>query len=258
MKILVIPDIHGSTKWKATAPYWHKFDRVVFLGDYVDSLTIDPTDIYKNLIDIFDTARNHNNIDMLIGNHDAYYFMYNPIRGGGYRMDYHDRYNMIFTENYDMLKLSTQYTVGNNTIMFSHAGIISEWVRFSKSVFAAEYGFEYEMESIKDLTQFIQDISDTRISHVIHASKYRGGMAPVAGPLWAHYSELISDPYPNLIQVVGHTELKELIDHTDTTNKSRCIFADLGMDSSKTPFLVITLTNDVKLQSVNAEMLKTV
>ena len=54
MKLLVIPDVHGITTWKEQVDLAlnDNYTHIVFLGDYVDSFTIQPNNIYYNLYDI--------------------------------------------------------------------------------------------------------------------------------------------------------------------------------------------------------------
>lgn len=35
-KILIIPDVHGRTFWKYAIDNIDKYDKVIFLGDYLD------------------------------------------------------------------------------------------------------------------------------------------------------------------------------------------------------------------------------
>ena len=50
MKVNVIPDIHGEVKWKKVID--ESCDKIIFLGDYVDSFTVSNDQIITNLKDI--------------------------------------------------------------------------------------------------------------------------------------------------------------------------------------------------------------
>ena len=50
MKTITIGDIHGSTLWKNINP--EEWDRIIFLGDYVDNWTYTDAHILKNLKEI--------------------------------------------------------------------------------------------------------------------------------------------------------------------------------------------------------------
>lgn len=56
MRTLVLGDTHGHTTWKKVMDK-EAFDKVVMLGDYVDSFTIEPKKIADNLLDIINTKR---------------------------------------------------------------------------------------------------------------------------------------------------------------------------------------------------------
>ena len=52
MRITVIPDVHGTHHWEEAVK--ESADRIVFLGDYVDSWDNRQPDQMKNLQAIFD------------------------------------------------------------------------------------------------------------------------------------------------------------------------------------------------------------
>ena len=36
MKVLIIPDVHGRTFWKRAIDLIENYDKIIFLGDYLD------------------------------------------------------------------------------------------------------------------------------------------------------------------------------------------------------------------------------
>ena len=52
-KILIIPDLHGRDMWKQhVLQHENSVDKIIFLGDYLDSFTIDTETMINNLLDI--------------------------------------------------------------------------------------------------------------------------------------------------------------------------------------------------------------
>jgi predicted phosphodiesterase len=49
MKIASIGDIHGRNYWKIFKSVKDQYDKIIFIGDYVDSFNIDDNLIIKNL-----------------------------------------------------------------------------------------------------------------------------------------------------------------------------------------------------------------
>lgn len=96
MRILVIGDIHGHDSWKAIVEN-EKYDKVVFLGDYVDSFTLQPLTIVKNLREILKFKReNKDKVVLLWGNHDHSYFF--GERYYNVNCEFHDYTPVPFTE----------------------------------------------------------------------------------------------------------------------------------------------------------------
>lgn len=73
-RVLVIGDIHGSSYWEKLFNYKNSFDKVVFIGDYVDSFEHGVKKQLKNLEKILKfKVDNSDNVILLIGNHDIQY-----------------------------------------------------------------------------------------------------------------------------------------------------------------------------------------
>ena len=68
MRITVIGDGHGRASWKSVDP--NSCDKIVFLGDFVDSFDVNNTVMINNLLDIIEFKKsNHDKVILLYGNH---------------------------------------------------------------------------------------------------------------------------------------------------------------------------------------------
>ena len=129
MKILVIPDIHGS--WANVIPYIeeHKdeVDKVVTLGDYVDDW--DENVNGQPMIDGFNkliamAKAEPDKFEILIGNHDNSYI--SDRRGSscsGHHWEHALNYSKMFEDNIFAIKAAVEI----DGIIFSHAGVTLEW-----------------------------------------------------------------------------------------------------------------------------------
>lgn len=206
MKILVIPDIHGSTHWKRNyLGNRDKADAAVFLGDYVDSFSPDEKgeNAAKNLEDIFKTTRDDKDCHILLGNHDAAYCLFakGDPRVSGHQQYMEMRYDSIFKKNADRIEIAVE--IGG--WVFSHAGISKSWYEeyckyyyenfFRREVPESPIEACNEMWRMKNLSLLDYNDSDW--------SGY--GNSKWQTPLWIRPSALLDDMYyPK--QAVGHTE----------------------------------------------------
>ncbi len=147
-KILTIGDIHGRDYWKFIThgssyefeqwvtmvnaganpmddlfkedyPYFSA-DKIVFVGDYVDSFTISNVEIKKNLEDIiFFKKTLPNKVVLLWGNHDVQYFIPNQICSG-YRPEARWDLQILFESNKDLFQMA--YHEGD--YLWTHAGLL--------------------------------------------------------------------------------------------------------------------------------------
>jgi len=56
MKHVIIGDLHGKDCWKGVDP--SQYDKVIFLGDYVDHWTLPDKVIYNKLRELIEFKRN--------------------------------------------------------------------------------------------------------------------------------------------------------------------------------------------------------
>ena len=76
--ILVCGDIHGRRFWKKPCENIEDYDKVIFLGDYLDPYDfegITVIDAIKNFEEIIEFKKNNvDKVILLLGNHDMPYF----------------------------------------------------------------------------------------------------------------------------------------------------------------------------------------
>ena len=87
MEVLSIGDTHGNNVLERVKELVPKYDKIIFVGDYVDSFTLDNITINKNLIDLIEFKKeNLDKVILLLGNHDLHYLYDEMIhRCTGYR-----------------------------------------------------------------------------------------------------------------------------------------------------------------------------
>lgn len=218
MKILVIPDIHGRTFWKT--PNIDDYDKVIFLGDYLDPYTgetntqdgvevmITPESAIENFKEIIDFKKNNSDkVVLLLGNHDLPYYskLYGRALSYWCRHDYknHDKIEKLFLDNKDLFKLSTYETIEDKTYLFTHAGITNEFYHIIEKL----KGNLYNLDEIF--------LNDKNIIGLAMVSYYRGGPYDTGSLVWADVREhLRNTPIKELtevFQIFGHTYLRSSI-----------------------------------------------
>ena len=127
MKILVLPDTHGRQFWRKPCENVEQYDRVIFLGDYLDPYDfegISVEDAIDNFKDILLMAKDNDKVVMLLGNHDMPYYnkMYYGFNSYHHRHSnmHHKEICKIFKEYEDLFKVSHV----EDDVLFTHAGAI--------------------------------------------------------------------------------------------------------------------------------------
>ena len=153
MKILSIGDIHGRDTWMFLthgSPYeyniwktaveegapidWDEnlpflqYDKIIFVGDYVDSFNVSNVRILHNLKEIIYFVKAlGDKAEALLGNHDISYIVPNQACSG-YRPEMKPDLFKIFDENRDLFKMAHQEKDQEGKIwLWTHAGVTNEW-----------------------------------------------------------------------------------------------------------------------------------
>lgn len=212
MKILVIPDIHGSHEWEEAKKISKtKYDYAVFLGDYFDSWENNWPDQGENFRAICDFVREDiQHRKLLLGNHDWSYLS-KTVHGAGVSGHQNDKAKVIeklLTENLDILDLAFEC----NGYVFSHAGFSKTWIQSVLKMACAD-GSEWSTDFINSLWHKISlNPEDEKFNYEFeelldwHGYISASGNEVTQGPLWIRPEALLKDSYYK-VQVVGHTEL---------------------------------------------------
>jgi hypothetical protein len=204
MKHLVIGDLHGKDCWKEISI--NDYDKVVFIGDYVDHWTLPDHIITQNLLGIIELKKKHpETIELLLGNHDVQYLHYPHFLCSGFRPQMQRKLTAIFDYNRHLFNIS--YQQGQH--LFSHAGVTNAW--YEEFLELAVLGqIRDENDTIADLFNKIERTAKRDLLH--RAGRIRGGWG-AGGVSWADKSELIADALEGYHQVVGHTVTMEIETH---------------------------------------------
>lgn len=221
-KILVVPDIHGRTFWKKVTEEIDNYDKVVFLGDYLDAYDfeeISNEQAIENFKEIIDFKKQHNDkVILLFGNHDmpyafTAYFKFSSYHCRIMRNDY-DTIRKLFVDNIDLFQLAYVH----EDIIFTHAGIESGWL----------YSFIDENADINEICDAVNGLtdSDEKLRQLFKITSPRGGRDKHGSCIWADIEDMAwqfnltrtpdahISPIMKTKQVFGHT-LQAFRDYTN-------------------------------------------
>lgn len=202
--ILILPDIHGRTFWEEAVTEMEKYDKVVFLGDYLDPYRhegIMEDDALLNFYHIIDFAQAHQSkVILLLGNHDMHYVSEEYARialSSRYDEDRADEYHQLFEEHRQLFSLAWETAWKDKKVLFTHAGVSQGWYQVNKRVIG-------EMNS-ENLNQLLE--TSEGIKTLAQIGYERGGIFRWGSMVWADVYELaLYKSFPNIIQVFGHSQ----------------------------------------------------
>lgn len=223
-RVLIIPDIHGRIFWKEDVTALmvdinNQVIDVVFLGDYVDPYPqegITDEQAIKGFREVICFAKNRNNVHLLLGNHDMQYFIENFVSEWDYcrySMEHEAEIKTLFRQNCTLFKIAWQTTVNGRNYMFTHAGIVKEWISyFNEKVI--EY---YRITDFDPTADYLNKMlfSKKGLAALSCISRERGGKFPYGSPVWAdieeHYNMIHYHPnqnfYKEFYQIFGHSKV---------------------------------------------------
>lgn len=200
-KILIIPDVHGRSFWRPAVASGD-YDKIIFLGDYVDPYPderIGELTALHGLMDIIDFYdRYPDQVVLLLGNHDLHYlspYYHEMCPCDRYDEKHSDVLHLLFTKG-DRFNLAHEETIGSQKYLFTHAGVNQPWLKRNLKVIR-----QPDAIHLNRLLLFDEGIETLR-----QVGLLRWGMYLTGSVVWSDCEELaVSDPLPDVYQIVGHT-----------------------------------------------------
>jgi hypothetical protein len=215
MKTIVLGDTHGRSVWKLIVNM-EKPDRVIFIGDYFDSYDISAVEQMHNFNEIIEyketsfsregTLEEHKTkVVLLIGNHDHHYFPEIGNTGtSGYQYGAAAAISRMIDENRQHLQMAYSF----DNFLFTHAGVSPV---FMDTVFGPD---SWNKDNLVELL-------NEKMNYQPKTFEFTG-MEPTGDnttqtPIWIRPRSLMATNKKHekglkkdFIQIVGHTQMKEL------------------------------------------------
>lgn len=201
-----MPDVHGRRFWR-DAVGGRERDKIIFLGDYVDPYGwegISPGDAYEELLDIIAFKKEHNDVVLLLGNHDLGYL--DPAICSC-RRDYCRAgiLRELFEAELDLFDIVHVEEKEGRKFLFTHAGIAEDWVRLHADI--AGSLDEFMPERLNGLLHGNLSERGALFRSLADVSWFRGGPDEVGSPVWADVNEYLVGEYlvEGYTHIFGHT-----------------------------------------------------
>lgn len=197
-KILIIPDVHGRAFWKYAKDHIDEFDKVVFLGDYLDPYPyewISFDEAVNNFKEILEFKKsNLDKVELLMGNHCGHYIWLDFMNCSRLEYERRNEMNKLYCDNYKLFR--SVYL--HDKCLFSHAGVYEDWLN--------KYNLKLEDFLDKDISFWNGD----KLHYLEDCSYHRGGRDKVGSLLWADIHESLTNHLlDGYYHIVGHTQLRE-------------------------------------------------
>ena len=238
MKILSIGDIHGRNKWKNIIfgslldyDHWRKeadegiaefmadqykmlndVDKIVFVGDYVDSFDVPNVEMKQNLEDLIHFKKIFpDKVVLLLGNHDIQYIVPDQYCSG-YRPEMKYDFGDLFQKNIDLFQMAYYHERvidgRHKRTLWTHAGVTQGWLRQAKRSFTSDhYKFRDEFVGMEDARpdEILNKMWEYRHTALFNVDADSGGMSQYGGPLWVRPRRLVWEALEGYDQIIGHT-----------------------------------------------------
>ena len=212
MKYLFVGDIHNKLYIFDDVERLdkeHNFDKVIFMGDYVDDWNTDNHNSLETLDRVFKLKEsNPDKYVLLVGNHEISYLGH-PCSGHKYLLDIIVEQKL--KENLDKLDLYATVECGKRKYVCTHAGITNDYIH---NVLGGEKNWEYILNDFnKDFNKYV---NPSAIAYLAICSGFRGGNSDFSSFVWCDSRELVNCKDPIIpYQIVGHTPVPEIVNYVD-------------------------------------------
>ena len=212
-KVLCVGDIHTKRNvLKKVIDNEHLFDKIIFLGDYVDDWNATPEDSFELLQDLLRFKKgNQDKVVLLFGNHDLSQWLGGKFACSGHNPNTHDLIDYGLDRDQSLFNIAYEL----NGWLFTHAGVCEGWIKDNKLVLPKTEKAKYLADTLNECFKLrgYDRKHYNLFQSLATAGPMRGGWHSPS-PLWADRQELMLDLIPNLNQVVGHTPVKTIENHT--------------------------------------------
>lgn len=209
MNILIVPDVHGRTFWRRAKELVKQYQKIIFLGDYLDPYSqegINPDMAFIEFKEIIEFKKEFpKKVTLLLGNHDLHYLSPHFIPSSRRNNFKADEYQKVYEENKDLFTCFKMFRSFGHKWLFSHAGITQHWLRQNKMLLS-------ELLE-KSLDELLDNRGIKWGGLLEQVSYYRGGDVPYGSPVWADLHEshegamVLGD---KITQIVGHNQVKSM------------------------------------------------
>lgn len=186
-----------------------KLDKLIFMGDYMDSYDATDTELVYLLEQIINYKKEHPyNVVSLLGNHDIHYIHSPDYRCSGYRSSIQNEVYKLFLDNRDLFQVAWL----NGKYMATHAGILSDWY-YKYNDRLSYYEEKLNIEKRNNLDILLNNISMTSDAWILYTiPSVRGGYAgSVGGIVWADSTEIKEKGCLHRFNhIVGHNNVKSI------------------------------------------------
>lgn len=215
IKTITIGDIHGKNIWNTINPLL--YDKIIFIGDYVDSFHDKDNQIitnFKNIIQF--KLDNFDKVVLLLGNHDLqYYFRYEDLRKfscSGLRINIWSTLHHIYAQNKHLFSVAFQY----KKYLWTHAGISKQLIQLTDKL------PKDKLQWADNLNKLFKQADDS----LFIVGKLRGGEYPVGSIFWADKQDTENSFISGLHQIVGHSKVKNIITNYNKSRTSSITYVD--------------------------------
>lgn len=223
-KYVVIGDLHGREVWKDIVKKESDADKIIFLGDYTVPRDLawvyrrDPTDMCGFLYEVLDYKdKNPDKVVLLRGNHELDSLGYYWARC--YPQDHpkvREYWQTDDVKNWYLKNTQWIYRIPDTKIVFSHAGCSTVFLKRAEKYLANNMGFYNPFEETDNRYLWLIDelnyIEPCAIFGFTDDNPFdTNGTSPCQPCTWIRPETLIDYAPNDIIQVVGHTPVKEHI-----------------------------------------------
>lgn len=236
-KVLVIPDVHGREFWRKPIARIDEYEKVIFLGDYLDPYEFEFIPIERAIegfLDIIALKRQYpNKVVLLLGNHDLHYWWDNDMDCSRRDILNLGIIHRLFMMNRDCFQLAYYLDAESKNYLFTHAGVLSGWFLDNIKFIPSSLADDLCSTNPKGMASWLNCfLNGTGFGILGQVSAYRGGFDGFGSPVWADYHEHETSnldlPY---YQIFGHTQQEQypvITDNWACLDCRQCFILDIN------------------------------
>lgn len=180
-KVMIIPDVHGRSFWRWAKELVDDYEKIIFLGDYLDPYEFEEIMIenaIEEFLDIIEFKMMYpDKVVLLLGNHDLHYWWDADMDCSRRDLQHLGIVHRLMMMHRDCFQLAYSLETPQKHYLFTHAGVLNGWIKENIEMLPLMFVEHFDNVSSDSVSKLLNSlINAPRFGILGQVTPYRGAV----------------------------------------------------------------------------------